>query len=263
MQRGRNHRRRNWSRAILSTLTIAIVAAIATELTARWSFGLQTLQYGRVYNPLFVSGDSYYLVPNERLPFTPGGPVAMGYREQGFGFHYDLDSPAPRTSTTFADFLFSHTRSKYSAAEVDRISCAEPGALLVYVLGGSVAQGFSAERTEDTWHARLEALLRDKLDRKDLYVFNAAMGSFVSLQEKLAYYLAVVPRRANFVLIVDGYNDITIPPNSATRAGDPYQVGLRFSQLFTDGFMWWLARHSAIANTILQSEFTDDVVNSL
>lgn len=260
MQSGRQNGRGSWSRGILATLLIAALSVVAAEFTARRFFDLQPLEYGRVYSPLFVSGDSYYLTPNEQLPFTPGGPVELGYREKGFGFHYDLDAKAPHTSTTFGDFLFSHTRSRYGAAEIDRISCAEPDALTIYVVGGSVAQGFSAERKEDTWHARLEALLRDRLDRKDLYVFNAAMGAFVSLQEKLAFYLAVVPRRANLVLIVDGYNDITIPPNSAVRAGDPYQVGLRFSQLFTDGFMWWLARHSAIANKILQNEFKDDVV---
>ena len=39
------------------------------------------------------------------VQLAPGGPVELGYRQQGFGFHYDLDSRAPRTSTTFADFL--------------------------------------------------------------------------------------------------------------------------------------------------------------
>ena len=259
MQSGRKSRSGSWSRTIVATLLVVVVSALGAEFSARSFFNLQTLQYGRVYSPLFVSGDSYYLMPNEELPFTPGGPVEMGYRQQGFGFHYDLDSRAPRTSTTFADFLFTHTRARYSAADADRITCEQKDALLVYVLGGSVAQGFSAERKEDTWHARLEGMLRDRLGRQDLYVFNAAMGAYVSLQEKLAYYLAVMPRRANLVMIVDGYNDITIPPNSAVRAGDPYQVGLRFSQLFTDGFMWWLARHSAIANTVLQNEFNEDV----
>ena len=234
MRTARDSRRGNRSRGILTALAIAVVSILAAEFAARAFFGLETLQYRRTYQPLFVSGDSYYLMPNEQLPFTPGGPVALGYREQGFGFHYDLDTKPPRTSTTFADFLFSHTRSQYSVADVDRITCAEPNAIVIYVLGGSVAQGFSAERVEDTWHARLEAMLRERLGRRDLYVFNAAMGGFVTLQEKLAYHLAVAPRRANLVLIVDGYNDITIPPNAAVRAGDPYQVGLRFSQLFTE-----------------------------
>jgi lysophospholipase L1-like esterase len=259
MRTGQARAHGNWSRTILATILVAILSAAAAEFCARTVFGLQTLEYRRVYSPLFVSGDSYYLMPNEELPFTPGGPVAMGYREQGFGFHYDLDQSPPRTSTTFADFLFSHARSRYDAATIDRISCEQKDAVLIYVVGGSVAQGFSAETKEDTWHARLEAMLRSRLGRQDLYIFNAAMGAFVSLQEKLAYYLAVMPRRANLVLIVDGYNDITIPPNSAVRAGDPYQIGLRFSQLFTDGFMWWLARHSAIAQAILQNEFNADV----
>src|SRR5581483_11184192 len=71
-----------------------------------------------------------------------------------------------------------------------RVRPDDQGGTLVYVLGGSVAQGFSADSKEDTWHAWLERLLRGELGRKDLYVFNAAMGAFVSLQEKLSYYLA-------------------------------------------------------------------------
>ena len=160
-----------------------------------------------------------------------------------------------------SDFLFTHRLSRYDAAEVDRISCAEKDATLVHVLGGSVAQGFSADEKSDTWHARLEGLLRSKMRRQDVYVFNAAMGGFVSFQEKLAYHLASAPRRASLVLIVNGYNDVTIPANSGVRPGDPFQLGLRYSQLFNDGFIWWLARYSAIAHTVLQNEFNRHVAD--
>ncbi|UYN93430.1 MAG: SGNH/GDSL hydrolase family protein [Enhydrobacter sp.] len=245
----------NWSRAIVATLVIAVASLVAAELSARWLFALETLQYRRPYQPVFVSGDYHYLMPNERLPFVPGGPVAMGYREGAFGFHYEPGTPAPRTTTSFADFLFAHGMSRYDAAEVDRISCAQPDAALVYVLGGSVAQGFASYDRADTWHARLEQSLRRRLRRDDVYLFNAAMGAFVSLQERLAYHVAVAPRRSSLVLFVNGYNDVTIPANSGVRPGDPFQLGLRFSQLYTDGFMWWLARHSAIAHTVLQNAF--------
>jgi lysophospholipase L1-like esterase len=69
----------------------------------------------------------------------------------------------------------------------------------------------------------------------------------------------VAPRRADLVLFVNGYNDIAIPANSGVRPGDPFQLGLRYSQLYTDGFMWWLARHSAIAHALLQNEFNAQV----
>ncbi|MBI3197636.1 MAG: SGNH/GDSL hydrolase family protein [Rhodospirillales bacterium] len=250
---------RNWARAIVATLGILAASAIVAEIAARTVFGLETLQYRRPYQPVFVSGDYHYLMPNERLPYVPGGPVALGYHEGRFGLYYDAATPPPHSSTTLADFLFTHRHARYDAAEIDRITCAEPDATLVHVLGGSVAQGFSADEAPDTWHARLEGLLRDRLRRQDVYVFNGAMGGFVSVQERLAYHLAVAPRRASLVLFVNGYNDVTIPANSGVRPGDPFQLGLRYSQLFNDGFIWWFARHSAIAHTILQNEFNDHV----
>jgi lysophospholipase L1-like esterase len=250
---------RNWARAIVATLVVLAASAIVAEIAARTVFGLETLQYRRPYQAVFISGDYHYLMPNEQLPFVPGGPVALGYHEGPFGLYYDAATPPPYSSTTLADFLFTHRHARYTAAEIDRITCAEPDATLVHVLGGSVAQGFSADEPSDTWHARLEGLLRNRLKRRDVYVFNGAMGGFVSVQEKLAYHLAVTPRRASLVLIVNGYNDVTIPANSAVRPGDPFQLGLRYSQLFNDGFIWWFARHSAIAHTILQNEFNDHV----
>ncbi len=250
---------RNWAWAVVATVAIVVASAFAAEIAARTFFDLDTLQYRRPYQPVFISGDYHYLMPNAELPYVPGGPVALGYREGLFGLFYDATTPPPRSSTTLADFLFTHRHARYNAAEIDRITCAEPDAVLVHVLGGSVAQGFSADEPKDTWHARLEQMLRDRLGRRDVYVFNGAMGGFVSLQERLAYHLAVAPRRASLVLIVNGYNDVTIPANSVVRPGDPFQLGLRLSQLFNDGFIWWLARHSAIAHTILQNEFNEHV----
>jgi lysophospholipase L1-like esterase len=238
---------------------VVVGSAFAAEFIARQFFDLETLQYRRPYQPIFVSGDYHYLMPNEELPFVPGGPVAMGYRPGPFGFYYNADTPPPHSAATLADYLFAHKRSRYDAAEIDRLSCAGGDPVLIYVLGSSVAQGFSSEEKADTWHAGLERALRRQLDRQDVHLFNGAMGGFVSLQDRLAYHLAVAPRPARLVLIVNGYNDLTLPANSAVRPGDPFQLGLRYSQLFDDGFVWWAARHSAIANSILQSEFTSRI----
>ncbi len=262
MRSGQDRRRGGWSRGILATLAVIVVSALVAEFCARIFFGLETLQYRRPYAPIFVSGDYHYMMPNEQLPYTLEGPVRMGYRESTVGFDYDPSTRPPRSSATFADYLFGHKMSRYHADEVDRISCGDQDATLIYVLGGSVAQGFSAGRTEDSWHAIIERQLRERFNRQNIYMFNAAMGAFVSLQEKLAYYLAVVPRRANLVLIVDGYNDVTVPANSSVRPGDPYALGLRLNQLFTDGFLLWLAKHSAIVHTILEDQFNAHVAET-
>ena len=251
---------RNWPRTLFSVFAVVAVLVVAAEIVARTVFGLETLDYRRPYQPVFVSGDFYNPMPNAELPLVPGGPVAQGYNEQLFGFHYDPATPPPRSSTSMSDFLFTHERSRYAGPEVDRISCAEPDAALVYVLGGSVAQGFSASSKATTWHAQLEGMLRKELKREDVYVFNAAMGGFISFQEKLAYHLAAASRDSGVVLFLNGYNDLTLPANSGVRPGDPFQLGLRYSQLFTDGFFWWLARHSAIVRTVVLGEFNRHVM---
>jgi len=248
-----------WSRTIVATLAILVVSALVAELAARWVFGLQTLHYRWPYQPLFVTGDYQYLVPNDRLAFAPGGPDALGYKQHGFGF-YASPETMPASSTPLSDFLFSHDRSRYSAQEVDRIACAQPDAILIYVLGASVAQGFSATGKATTWHAILERRLRERLGRADVYVFNAAMGGFVSLQERLAFHLAVAPRNATLALLLDGHNDLVIAAHSGVRPGDPFQLGLRFSQFYGDGFAWWLAQHSAILHTLMRNELDDHVL---
>ena len=58
MQSGRKSRSGSWSRTIVATLLVVVVSALGAEFSARSFFNLQTLQYGRVYSPLFVSGDS-------------------------------------------------------------------------------------------------------------------------------------------------------------------------------------------------------------
>lgn len=248
-----------FSRAFVAILATLVVSVVVAELAARWVFGLQPLHYRWPYQPLFVTGDYQYLVPNDRLPFAPGGPDSLGYRQRGFGFYTSPDV-VPASSTPLSDFLFSHDRSRYSAADVDRIACDEPDAILIYALGGSVAQGFSATGKATTWHAVLEERLRETLGRQDVYVFNAAMGGFVSLQERLAFHLAVAPRNATLALVLDGYNDVTIPANSGVRPGDPFQLGLRFSQFYGDDFFWWLSTQSAILHTLMQNELEAEVL---
>ena len=248
-----------FSRLFVATLLVLAVSVVVAEMVARWVFGLEPLHYRWPYQPLFVTGDYQYLVPNDRLPFAPGGPDSLGYKERGFGF-YTSPEAVPASSTPLSDFLFSHARSRYPAAEVDRIACAQPDAILIYALGGSVAQGFSASSKETTWHAVLEKRLREKLGRQDVYVFNAAMGGFVSLQERLAFHLAVAPRNATLAIVLDGYNDVIIPANSAVRPGDPWQLGLRFSQFYGDRLLWWLSTRSAILHTLMQNELEADVL---
>ena len=89
---------RSWARVIVATVGVLIASAVVAEIAARSFFDLDTLQYRRPYQPVFISGDYHYLMPNEKLPYVPGGPVALGYHEGPFGLYYDAATPPPRSS---------------------------------------------------------------------------------------------------------------------------------------------------------------------
>ena len=91
------------------------------------------------------------------------------------------------------------------------------------MLGASGAQGFSATSKLLVWHALLEDALRRKLGKRNLYVFNAAMGANVSFQDKLVYHLAVAPRVPAAVLFYNAGNDLQLI--SGNRPGDPGILG--------------------------------------
>jgi hypothetical protein len=129
----------------------------------------------------------------------------------------------------------------------------------IYVLGGSVAQGSSASSQQTTWHALLERSLRRNLKRNDIFVFNAAMGAFVSTQERLAYHLAAFPRGAEFVLLVDGGNDLVTSASAAIRPGDPHLTGTRFREYYGNPLILWLAERSAVVNAAVQTDFARSV----
>lgn len=242
------------SRSIVSTVVVVVLSLVAAEFVARTVFGLKPLVIQTPYHPIYALAEFDNLSTNAEMARGPSGPLAYGYAEGLFGYYYDGGAPTPRSSTNLSDFLFRHTLSRYDAATIDRLACEQPNAAAIYVLGGSVAQGHSAQSKEATWHALLEGKLRKQLHRDDVYLFNGAMGGYLSLQDKMAYYLAAVPRDARAVLILNSQNDLIVPMSSATRPGDPFVLGVRFGQFFTDGFIWWLAKHSSIANALLQSE---------
>jgi hypothetical protein len=129
------------------------------------------------------------------------------------------------------------------------------------VLGSSVAQGFSATSKLLSWHALLEDNLRRKLGKPNLYVFNAAMGSYNSFQDKLAFYLAAAPRVPMPILFYNGGNDMQVL--SDNRAGDPAFLGAWYGAVYGDRLILWIAEHSAIANTILQQRFANSFIEFL
>ena len=107
--------------------------------------------------------------------------------------------------------------------------------------------GSSATTKEKTWHALLEGKLRKTLGREDLFVINAAMGAFVSSQERMAMEWAVAPREPDMVIVLNGYNDIHTPISVGVAPGDPLQTGMRYAEAYDTSFTRWFCQQSALA----------------
>jgi hypothetical protein len=242
-------------RLVVGTAIVLAFSVVMAELVARYVFDLSPLVYSRPFHPVFVSGDQTAPARLSALYDAPGGPASLGYWPDGLTFHEDPDAPAPASMTTLSDFLFDHKLSRYSADDVDRLLCNDPNATGLLVLGSSVAQGFSATSKLLSWHALLEDSLRRKLGKPNLYVFNAAMGSYGSFQDKLAFYLAAAPRVPMPILFYNGGNDMQVL--SDDRAGDPTFLGAWYGAVFGNRLILWIAEHSAIVNTILQQRFAN------
>jgi lysophospholipase L1-like esterase len=240
----------------LVTLIVFYLVAIlvATELFSRFALGLKPLLYSRPYDPLFVSGDFVGAASRESLlNVATNSPAINHYTRTEIGFFVWTGQFPPTSSSNLADFLFSNYLSRYSSRDMDLILCSKPTALSVFILGGSLAVGSSASSKLTTWHALLEKELRKGLSRNDVYVFNGAMGAFLSTQERLAYHFAVSLRPAKVVIILNGFNDLFAPVASGTRPGDPFQLPARYTQAYGSPLILWLAESSAIVNYFLQA----------
>ena len=245
-----------WARICQSVVAGVIVLALtaaAAELMARYIFKLSPLVYTRPPHPVLFAGDQAPPAKLSTLYDAPGGPASLGYWPDGLSFHTDPAAPPPGSMTTLSDFVFEHKLSRYSADDVDRLLCNDPEATALFVLGGSVAQGFAATSKLLAWHALLEDALRQKLGKPNLYVFNAALGGAVSFQDKLVYHLAVAPRAPAAVLFYNAGNDLQAL--AGNRPGDPAFLGTWYGTVYGDRLLFWLAEHSAIANTVLQNSF--------
>ena len=219
---------------------------LVLEVAVRFLLGNRVEWETRPFEPFFVSGDYYGALSLDRLAHTREGPRASGYKNIG-GLYLHERPKGSWDANGRADFLFDHYLSRYSAKEADRLNNLPKRPLRIYIVGGSLAVGSSATTKEKTWHALLESKLRKALGREDLHVINAAMGAFVSSQERMAFEWAVAPRDPDMVIILNGYNDIHTPISVGVAPGDPLQTGMRYAEAYDTSFTRWFCQQSALA----------------
>ena len=215
----------------------------------RWFLGDRVEWETRPFEPFFVSGDFYGAMSLEKLAKTREGPRAFGYKNAG-GIYLHERPKGPWEATGRADFLFDHYLSRYSAKDADKLNESTKRSLRIYIIGGSLAVGSSATAKEKTWHALLEQKLRKELARPDIHVINAAMGAFVSSQERMAMEWAVAPREPDMVIVLNGYNDLHTPVSVGVAPGDPLQTGMRYAEAYDTSFTRWFCQQSALARLL-------------
>jgi len=225
--------------AIISTLLVLAAAEIATRIVMRGS-----MSNLRPLEPYFVSGSSYYVHTESDLLSLAGSPAYYGYTPELRSYIYSPEQPA--TVYDRSNFLFQHELSRYEPAQIDRITRHSPSAIRIFVIGASVAQGFGATGKEATWHAILETQLRKRFGVEDIYIFNGAIGAFISTQERVAYDLAIAPRNPDITILLDGFNDMFIPGIYGVRPGDPYQTGYRYRQIYDTTILSYLSKNSVL-----------------
>lgn len=226
--------------ALLSLLFILAVAEIAARILAPGSPGGL-----RPFEPYFVSGDAFNVHSEVDLLARRESPSDYGYKSGYLTYVYSPEKPASAFDRT--NFLFDHEISRYTAGQMDSIAAKYPGSIRIFVAGGSAAQGYGASGKEKTWHALMEARLRRHFHREDIYVFNAAMGAFVTAQERIAFDFAVAPRKPDLTIILNGFNDMYIPGIFGVRPGDPYQTGYRYYQIYNTSAGRFIRERSALA----------------
>lgn len=237
-------------RALLMTM----IVLGGVELGARYLVPGDHREASRTYQPIFVSGHYFHFLKTRQKLAEESweGPGRSGYECRNGVFVYDSTQRLNSAASRF-NWVFQNEFSRYTAEEIDELSGRTEGGTRIFVIGGSVALGTHASSSDTTWDARLEAKLRDRYDDDRIYVFNAAVGGFVSTQERLVLELAVLPRNPDIVIVLNGFNDTFLPLTIAVRPGDPYQTGIRYTSYYCPSFLVPLARFSTTASMIHQS----------
>ena len=242
-----------WMWALLWVIgTLAVL-----EVVSRWWLVPWHQEVGnRHMQPYFMTG-GYYQTPlpgvrPENVLLGPGGPETYGYRREGGTYVFGFDRPV-RSVAERGTFLFQDRLAAADAAP-------KPNVRRVFVLGGSAAYGVGASRRDMRWYAVLERSLTDAL-QQEVHVIPAAMVGHVSVQERLAMELMVLPRAPDAIIILDGWNDVALPSMFGVRPGDPYDQGILYGEFYLPmgGVRKWLARHSQLARYLVQRSMASAV----
>jgi lysophospholipase L1-like esterase len=200
-------RERPFLQALWSVPAMLVVLVVLADVATRFFIGFQ--------GPEIVQSQPYFgfgHMGSYSELWNSEGPPAVGYRKTGGRYVYDVS----QTVRSFSDrgaFLFEE--------RAERASRQEPDALRVFVVGSSTAYGWGASSVDQRWWVPLEKALTRELGR-EVVILNAAVPGYVSTQDRVVLDYAVLPRKPDAVVILNGINDLQMPIFYGVRPGDPY-----------------------------------------
>jgi len=132
-----------------------------------------------------------------------------------------------------------------------------PGERLVLITGGSAVHGVGATKNETNVAARMEQFLNEKQDRWHYKVLNFGMGSAIAYQQFLALTLWGKWMDPDWIVVMDGHNDIAVCSAHSQGAGFPMYY--HHMQSYIDGYLQGQVRPAFyrgwLENQIIQYSF--------
>jgi len=224
---------------------------VGAEVLSRRFLELPAAAGQRPLQPYLMNGDFYGTAPGQRMEDREG-PSAYGYDLAGgmlpvYTFNKTVSSISDRMEFLFQD-------------RADFVHENDNRALRIFIIGGSAAQGTGASTNDQKYYVQLETMLATKLEQP-VHVIPAAMGGYISTQERIVMDLAVLPNRPDLIIIFDGFNDAALPAIYGSRPGDPYNLGIQYEEFYTSSIISkkWLINnshlysywfYSSLANTL-------------
>lgn len=203
---------------ILINIVIFILLLVAVELGFR-RFGSDKIEFGpgiyaHLFQPYLMFTTGPTSVQNQATTWNDiyrKVKINAEHKRNNYGFRMDDD----------VDFVKEYQK--------------QPNERLVIITGGSTVHGVGATKNETNLAAWLEKVLNKKQKQYHYKVLNFGMGSSIAYQEYLALTLWGKWMDPDWIVVMDGHNDIAVC--SAHSQGAFYPMFFHHMRSYIDGYL--------------------------
>ncbi len=129
-------------------------------------------------------------------------------------------------------FLYQYTKKEVQKSSADRFNFVFQNSLSeiessfkTFFLGNSLAYGFGVAK-ENKYYS----LLQKHYHNSHIQIIPSAISAINSTQENILLHTAILPKSPQLVIIINGWNDIVMPPIFGIRPGDPMTMSSLYSK---------------------------------